>query len=140
MQNERDLRAIHLVGSEMGLLDVVLGREQHVFRTALPPDECRRRLGSGIPMFPSPTSAVNPFVVYWTSADHARIRLNWTGGRRRPAPRIMRVHLIPEGTGTVLEGTTGLAPSQPALGLVVLSVFGLVGYASTSYYLSHGSN
>jgi len=123
----------------MGLLDVVLRRVQHVFHTALPPDECRRRLGSGIPVFPSPTSAVNPFVVYWTSADHARIRLNRTGGRRR-APRIMRVHLIPEGTGTVIEGTTELAPSQPALGLVMLSVFGLVGYASTSYYLSHGSN
>jgi hypothetical protein len=127
-------------GSEMGLLDAVLRRERHVFNTALPPDECRRRLGSGFNVFPPQTPIVNPFVVYWTSSHNARLRLTRTGGRFGPAPRIMRVHLIPDGSGTVVEGTTELAPSQLGGGLFMLSVFGLIGYVSTSYYLNHGSN
>jgi hypothetical protein len=125
----------------MGLLDAVLGREQHVFHTALPPDECRRRLPGGLmPAFPTQTPIVNPFVTTWTSSDHARLRLTWTGGKRRPAPRIMRVHLIPEGTGTVVEGTTELAPTQLVMGLFLLTVFGFIGVVSTSYYLSRGHN
>ena len=121
----------------MGLLDAVLRREQHVFRTALPPDECRRRLGSGLAVFPPQTPIVNPFVTFWTSSDHARLRLPQVGGRG-PAARIMRVHLIPDGSGTVVDGTTQLPPSQLAVGLLVLSGFSFIGILFTAASLSDG--
>jgi len=124
----------------MGLLDAVLRRQRHVLYSPLSPDECRGRLGSGFNLLPPQTPIVNPFMVMWTGSDHARVSLRQTGGRRRAAPHIMRVHLVPDGAGTMIDATTELAPTQVVGGLVMLSVFGLFGIVSTSAFLSDGAS
>src|SRR4029077_16041523 len=124
----------------MGLLDAVLNRERHVLYSPFPPDECRRRLGSGFNFSAPQSPIVNPFVVMWTGSDHARLSLRQTGGRRRSAPHIMRVHLVPDGSGTMIDATTELAPTQVVGGLGMLSVFGLFGIVSPSAFLPHGAS
>jgi hypothetical protein len=121
----------------MWLVDGLLAREKHTFSSPLPIEACRQNIGAGASPFGSGRLSPSPFIVHWWRPDYARLSLAGFYGRQ--ARRIMRVHLVPNPAGgTIAEATTELYPLQVAIGLVVLSVFGLFGAASTSYGVTHG--
>ncbi len=72
----------------------------------------------------------------WSS--DAVVRLG-TAGKRRSS-QILRVRLTSEGQGTGADAAVEMNPVTLVLLLPFLGVFGLIGYAETSHYVTHGTN
>ncbi len=119
----------------MGALDVLYVKQRRTLHSRLPIEQCRQLLTYGERPQGSQLTIPSPFTTTWS--NDAVARLSPAGVQQ--SSQIMRVQLTSEGAGAVIDATVEMNPLAFVL-LLFVGVFGVFGYAETSYLLRDGTN
>ncbi len=120
----------------MGLVDVLLARERHTLRSTESVETCRQLIGPARRRLGPAQPGIGPFFVQWPDPDCAQ--LFSAGPRARGIPRVLRVRLAADGSGTVADATAQISGRSFMVVGTMLVLFAFIGLSSVGARLSVG--